>query len=129
MCRLGPCRKADAQRAVRLAERAVAAGRTDSSLSVLGVALYRAGRYREAVQMLEESNRLHRGNKRIDTILFLALAHHGAGNRDQALFNLQFADRRLKNEGLSGWFEKTYFRLARRDAEVVGQPIMPRAED
>src|SRR5262249_10369439 len=58
-CRITPCDEAEARRLVKVAERLVAARRDADSLSFLGGALYRAGRFEEATRTLQESIKLH----------------------------------------------------------------------
>lgn len=48
----------------------------------LGAALYRTGRYREAVQTLEEADRAGKGSPVV--LAFLAMAHHQLGQREKA---------------------------------------------
>jgi hypothetical protein len=48
----------------------------------LGAALYRAGRYQEAVESLEEADRLDKDSPA--ALAFLAMAHHQLGQREKA---------------------------------------------
>jgi tetratricopeptide (TPR) repeat protein len=48
----------------------------------LGAALYRAGRYREAIKNLEGADRLDHGCS--EALAFLAMAHHRLGEQEQA---------------------------------------------
>ena len=48
----------------------------------LGAALYRAGRYQEAIETLGAADRLDRGSPAV--LAFLAMAHHRLGQREQA---------------------------------------------
>ena len=48
----------------------------------LGAALYRAGRYREAIETLEKTDRLDAGSPSAQA--FLAMAHHQLGQKEQA---------------------------------------------
>jgi Flp pilus assembly protein TadD len=48
----------------------------------LGAALYRAGRYREAVETMGKAGRLDTGSPA--ALAFLAMAHHRLGQREQA---------------------------------------------
>ena len=80
---------AEAQRdpvsAARLAAFAVALAPDESiSLNTLGVALYRAGKFSEAIEALDKS--LAAGNGQYDgfDLFFLAMAHHRLGHREEA---------------------------------------------
>jgi dipeptidyl aminopeptidase/acylaminoacyl peptidase len=48
----------------------------------LGAALYRSGRYREAIETLEKADRLDNGSPEV--LAFLAMAHHRLGQQEQA---------------------------------------------
>jgi predicted Zn-dependent protease len=52
----------------------------------LGAALYRAGRYREAIETLGKADRLDKSSPA--ALAFLAMAHHRQGQREQARANL-----------------------------------------
>jgi WD40 repeat protein len=89
-CALGPGATADPAQIVSLAEKVVAALPPDAdNLAVLGAALYRAGRFEEAVKRLHESaelrpsDTLHRQSIEY-TWLFLAMAEHRLGNTEAA---------------------------------------------
>ena len=72
---------------IRLAEIAVRgadASDKPNCLNTLGAALYRAGRYDEAIGRLEEAIRLRGGASVPDDWQFLAMAHHRLGHRDEA---------------------------------------------
>jgi serine/threonine protein kinase/tetratricopeptide (TPR) repeat protein len=89
-CLLIPDAGVDPADLVRVAEKAVAQcddrspEKRRACLNTLGVALYRAGRYREAIDRLDESTKAHpRGGDPGDW-LFLAMAHHRLGHTDEA---------------------------------------------
>jgi tetratricopeptide (TPR) repeat protein len=67
-----------------LAEKAVAARPVHSFINTLGAALYRAGRFEEAVRRLNESIAIHGGGGVYEDWLFLALSHHRLGHREEA---------------------------------------------
>ncbi len=76
----GSLAQRDPERAVALARQAVALAPDQSIyLNTLGVALYRAGRYAEAVDVLERSLAAGRGEFDAFDLFFLAMAHHQLG--------------------------------------------------
>ena len=83
----GPIEERDPESAVMLARRAVelVPGQHDS-LNTLGVALYRAGQYAQAVSFLERSLAAGKGESAALDLFFLAMAHHrlGLGHVSQA---------------------------------------------
>jgi tetratricopeptide (TPR) repeat protein len=81
----GPIEQRDPEWAVTLARRAVelVPGQHDS-LNTLGVALYRAGKYPEAVSVLERSLAAGKGEYAAFDLFFLAMAHHRLGDVNQA---------------------------------------------
>ncbi len=87
VCALGPDATGDPGRPLRLAEAAVEGAEERfkaDALRTLGAALYRAGRYDEAIRRLEEGNRLPGGEGLPSAWPFLAMAHHRLGHRDEA---------------------------------------------
>ena len=90
-CLLSPDSGVDLARVVQVAEQALT--RKDSHspptyrhdvLNTLGVALYRAGRYQEAVARLGESMQAHANGGDPDDWLFLAMAHWKLGHPSDA---------------------------------------------
>jgi tetratricopeptide (TPR) repeat protein len=77
-CVLGPLPDAVRDIPVRLVE-SVAADQANA-LNTLGVALYRAGRFEEAIKRLDERVRI---NNVPEDWAFLAMAHHRLGNYDE----------------------------------------------
>lgn len=84
------------ERALRLAQEAVRAAPKDGNiLNTLGVAQYRVGQYREAVETLTESDRMNSAAPAVPSrrpqgsvpadLAFLAMAHHQLGQKQQAL--------------------------------------------
>ena len=87
VCASGPDATGDPDRPLRLAEAAVEGAEERfkaDALRTLGAALYRAGRYDEAIRRLEEGNRLPGGEGLPSAWPFLAMAHHRLGHRDEA---------------------------------------------
>jgi tetratricopeptide (TPR) repeat protein len=68
--------------ALKWARKAVEAQRDGATLSTLGVALYRNGLYREAIDALNQSIELKSDGA--DTCFFLAMAHWQLGEKDEA---------------------------------------------
>jgi len=90
VCSLAPGALADANEPVRLAAQALARtdrlgqGQLGSVTHTYGAALYRAGRFREAVEQLERSAELHGDGGTAWDHLFLAMAHGRLGRGDEA---------------------------------------------
>jgi serine/threonine protein kinase/WD40 repeat protein/tetratricopeptide (TPR) repeat protein len=81
----GPAPERNAALAVRLARFSVALSPGEQvSLNTLGVALYRAGQYSEAVSYLERSLAVGKGGYDAFDLFFLAVAHHRLGHRAEA---------------------------------------------
>ena len=82
---IGPLVTRDPERAVVLARQAVALAPEDSRYqNTLGVGLYGVGRYSEAIKVLEQSRPVGQAEPDPVELFFLAMAHHGLGNRAQA---------------------------------------------
>lgn len=85
-CVLGPDAGVAPDEIVRLAERGVAGARAEqpdkvpSYLNTLGAALFRAGRYDEAIQRLNDAIDAHGDDGTPSDWLFLAMAHHRQGH-------------------------------------------------
>src|SRR5262249_55218522 len=83
--------------ALKFVERAIASNPTRypaaTYRNTLGIALYRAGRYDEAVQRLNESIALQKQGGTYRDWLFLAMAHHRLGHADEARRGLDQAGR------------------------------------
>jgi uncharacterized protein HemY len=86
-CVLVPDAVADRETPIRLAEAALARwseGEKSDVLNTLGAALYRAGRFEEAIRHLNESSQTRGGEHVPRGYAFLALAHHRLGHRDES---------------------------------------------
>jgi tetratricopeptide (TPR) repeat protein len=79
-CVLAPNALADPEQIVQLAERAYKQTPTAMVRNTLGAALYRAGKWEQAVQTLDEN----KGANTAFDWLFLAMAHHRQGHADKA---------------------------------------------
>jgi tetratricopeptide (TPR) repeat protein len=139
-CNLAPDAVADRARPVRLAETVVAgAPRNRDDLNTLGVALYRAGRYEEAIGRLNEARALT-GDPQgtVWDWLFLAMAHGRLGHTAEAREWLGRAERWIDREASGGpanpvagtrlsWNQRLGLQLFRREAEamIAGQGTPP----
>jgi tetratricopeptide (TPR) repeat protein len=121
---------ADRAAPVRLAERAVNGAPEAAKptyLNTLGAALYRAGRFQEAISRLEEDIRKRGGESLPQDWTFLALAHHQLGHHVEArAFLDQFRTYR-SSESEGAYWNELEIRLLRREAEAVilYDPIFP----
>ena len=115
---------------VRLAELAVSgAPEIDKPaiLNTLGAALYRAGRFAEAVRRLEEAVQKRNGVSIEADWVFLAMAHQRLGHHDEARRWLdRFRDRK-PSPAPSAFWQELEIRLLRAEAEavVLWDPIFP----
>jgi len=81
----GPPHLRDPERAVSLARKAAAlTSNSPNVLNTLGLALYRAGQYAEAITTLERSLAGNKGQFDAYDLFFLAMAHHRLGHTMQA---------------------------------------------
>jgi serine/threonine protein kinase/WD40 repeat protein/Flp pilus assembly protein TadD len=81
----GPELERDAGVATRMAALSVAlVGDQQTNLTALGVALYRAGKFAEAVQALDKSLVASKGQFDAFDLFFLAMGHHRLGHRTEA---------------------------------------------
>jgi WD40 repeat protein/tetratricopeptide (TPR) repeat protein len=129
-CVLGPMGNFDAQAPVRLAEAAFKGA--DESLKAdasrtLGAALYRAGRYNEAIRQLEEGIRLRAGVSVPSDWTFLAMAHHCLGHRDEARRWLNRLREYQPSADADQFWNELQTRLLRSEAEalILYDPIFP----
>jgi tetratricopeptide (TPR) repeat protein len=81
----GPESTRDPQRVLFQARRAIELLPDESlPLNSLGVAQYRAGRYAQAITILEQSLAAGAGQSDACDLFFLAMAHHRLGHREEA---------------------------------------------
>jgi WD40 repeat protein/serine/threonine protein kinase/tetratricopeptide (TPR) repeat protein len=80
LCVLAPDALADPGQIVQLAERAYKQSPTTEVCNTLGAALYRAGKWKRAVETLDKNQ----GAFAASDWLFLAMAHHRLGHADKA---------------------------------------------
>jgi tetratricopeptide (TPR) repeat protein len=128
---LAPDALADSSVLVRSAEGALAPGAKDfDGLNTLGAALYRAGRFKEALQRLDEAHAAYNPGARLRqplvyTWLFQAMAHHALGHDKEAGEWLQKAvgwmDEIAQDKGSvpMPWNRRLTLRLLRREAEAL----------
>jgi tetratricopeptide (TPR) repeat protein len=125
---MAACEEPDLGETLRLAELAANWLPEDGYiLNTLGAALYRAGRFGEAVRRLDEGIQKRKGNSLEADWVFQALAHHRLGHHDEARRWLdRFRDRRPRLAPNAFWGELE-IRLLRAEAEavVLWDPIFP----
>jgi len=129
-CALAPGAVADPEAPVRLAEIALKdfpAEQKHLVLNTLGAALYRAGRFEDAIRRLEEGIQLRHGTEEPLDWPFLAMAHHRLGHRDEARRWLSRLRNRQSNTDPFQFWEELEIRLLRSEAEAVilYDPIFP----
>ena len=126
---LTPDAVADHEALVRLAEPALASqpgvGRERSDLlNTLGAALYRAGRFEEAVRHLDEGIQARGDGGDPRGFAFLALAHHRMGHRDEAKRWLDKLAAYQPKAGADFSWDDVEILILRREAEslILGSP-------
>jgi WD40 repeat protein/serine/threonine protein kinase/Flp pilus assembly protein TadD len=142
-CTLTPNSGGDPDRIVDLAEKLLAKSSRDHwHVNQLGAALYRAGRFEEAVKRLTEATELNAHPYRANMLLtwfFLALAHQRLGHAEEARHWLDKAGRATEDalkppekpstaDGSipPNWARKLTLQLLRREAEqLLGPPRDP----
>jgi tetratricopeptide (TPR) repeat protein len=120
---LGPDAVADRDAPVRLAVSAVNSNDDErhraNYLNTLGAALYRAGRFEEAIRRLEEGIRKRGGEGLPQDWVFLALSHYRLGHRAESRRWLDRLRDRQPREDLSSMVVELEIRLLRSEAEAV----------
>jgi WD40 repeat protein/serine/threonine protein kinase len=129
LCVLAPDAVADREAPMRLAEAALAGQPGSGSqrsgvLKTLGAALYRAGRFEEAVRRLEESIQAHGAGGDPKAFAFLALAHHQLGDREEAKRWLDKLKAYRPKEGFDVSRDDMDIQILQREAEglISGSP-------
>src|SRR5262249_29409246 len=121
-CVLVPDAVADREAPIRLAEAALARwseGERSDVLNTLGAALYRAGRFEEAIRRLNESSNT-RGDEGVPKgFAFLAMAHHRLGHQDDAKHWLDKLIASQVNEVPGSSWDDLEIRILRREAEAL----------
>jgi tetratricopeptide (TPR) repeat protein len=124
ICILGPDRLPDPDVPLRLAEAAIRNAaeegfgyKQSGFLTTLGGALYRAGRYDEAIPPLQEGIRVVWGGAR--DYAFLAMAHHRLGHREEALRWLDRLRQYQPSIDPAQFWYNLAGRLLRSEAEAV----------
>jgi eukaryotic-like serine/threonine-protein kinase len=128
-CVLGAVAVADESRAVRLAEVAATSGPAPNRPSTLGAALYRAGRFEEAVRQLDRSVEAHGAGGMPFDGLFLAMAYHRLGQAEQARDWLRrgtaaarAAMREANPRGGTSWIPRLQLEILGREAASLIDP-------
>jgi len=130
-CVLGPAGTADPTVPIRLAEVAVQ-GATETAqtydLASLGVALYRAGRFDDAIRRFEQSIRLRGAvSDDEDDWAYLAMTHHRLRHRDEARRWLDRLRNRQPSADTTEFWYELEVGLLRSEAEavIVYDPVFP----
>jgi hypothetical protein len=120
-CVLVPDAVADREAPIRLAEAALARwseGEKSDVLNTLGAALYRAGRFEEAIRRLNESSRTQNEEGVPKGFAFLAMAHHRLGHQGDAKHWLDKLIASQVHEVPGSW-DDLQVRILRREAESL----------
>src|SRR5262249_58736083 len=98
-----------------------------NSLNTLDAALYRAGRFEDAIRRLEEGIQARSGPSVPQDWAFLALAHHRLGHRAEARRWLDRLREHRPSEDPARVWDELEVRLLRGEAEAVGlrDPVVP----
>jgi tetratricopeptide (TPR) repeat protein len=115
----------EAQTIIKLAKRAVADDTTNWMYrETLGAALYRAGRYSDAVDELNAARQMAPGNwGHYWTQYFLAMAHHQLGQTDVAKDWLARATRNHTNLDKYDWEGRLDLRILKAEADSLLQDV------
>jgi tetratricopeptide (TPR) repeat protein len=96
-------------------------------LTTVGAALYRSGRFENAIRRLDERIQLKGGTGEPPDWVFLAMAHHRLGHRDQAHRYIESLRGRQPSTDPDQFWEELEIRLLRSEAEatIFYDPIFP----
>jgi eukaryotic-like serine/threonine-protein kinase len=96
-------------------------------LNTLGVVLYRAGRFKDAIRRLEEGIRFRKGESLPQDWAFLSMAHGRLGHHDEARRWLDRFRSYQPNADPNAFWAELEIRLLRSEADavVVYDPIFP----
>jgi Flp pilus assembly protein TadD len=127
-CRVSPCEPAAALRLVKVAERLVAGKRDTDTLTGLGSAQYRGGRFEDATRTLRDAITIHGKGGDADAWLFLALAHKRLGHHDEAREAFDKLDGWYNKQRFQTWQERVRQELLHQEAKALvnAPPPMPR---
>jgi tetratricopeptide (TPR) repeat protein len=115
-CVLGPDAVSDMSRIVQFAQRAVASNSSNAAyVNTLGAALYRAGRYEEAIDKLQRSMSLNGGQGIPEDWFFLAMAYYKLGEKEKGQEWLTKAVQRAAGSGSA----KPEWKMFRREADAL----------
>jgi WD40 repeat protein len=124
-CALAPDAVADHEAPVRLAESYLATHpeergeRKSDGLNGLGAALYRGGRYEEAIHRLNEGIQARGDGGDPRAFAFLAMAHHRLGHRNEAQHWLDNLAAYQPRTGANSSWEDVEIHILRREAESL----------
>jgi WD40 repeat protein/serine/threonine protein kinase/tetratricopeptide (TPR) repeat protein len=127
-CAMGPEGLGDYQRPIELAERAVSKVPQESRhgvLNTLGAILYRAGRYQDAVQRLQEGIQISKSDGSVHDWYFLAMAYHRLGDADLARKYLTQATARPLPLTPFSWDNLELDLLRREAVALIGEAKLP----
>jgi WD40 repeat protein len=113
-CCLGPLDEADVTQAVQLAELAVKRNPQFKRLAGPGATLYRAGRYTEALERLNDAAR----NIPVHCV-FLAMTHQRLGHTREARKWLATAEEQLDQSSSMGWVMRLELEILRGEADAL----------
>jgi Flp pilus assembly protein TadD len=124
-CVLGPDGVVEPGRVVELAEKLAAQDPKDRSRqTILGAALYRAGRFKEAERRLDQAAALPAdGSQPVECMwFFLAMAHQRLGHAREARACLEKGHKQMEQRAKDAnllWNRRLSLELLRREAEAL----------
>ncbi len=129
-CVLAPNAVDDPDAPVRFAELAVKrfpAEQKHLALNTLGEALYRAGRFQDAIRRLVEGIKGRKGTEEPADWTFLAMAHHRLGHREETRRWLDKLRNHHPSTDPNRFWDELEIRLLRSEAEAVilYDPVFP----